>query len=103
MAMPIPTTVVSVPLAHHVDLDTLTTVLLLVLSAGIRVVSLAAQVSRVTMAATPPTQLCRAPKILSAAPCRQRVAAPGARACSRQLGTDPEPRCQGVARNPQGL
>ena len=35
MAMPIPTAVVSVPLAHHVDLDTLTTVLLLVLSAGI--------------------------------------------------------------------
>jgi UPF0716 family protein affecting phage T7 exclusion len=35
MAMPIPTAVVSVPLAHHVDLDTLITVLLLVLSAGI--------------------------------------------------------------------
>ena len=35
MALPIPTAVVTVPFAHDVDLDTLTTVLLLVLSAGI--------------------------------------------------------------------
>ena len=35
MTMPIPAAVVSVPFAHDVNLDTLTTVLLLMLSAGI--------------------------------------------------------------------
>ena len=35
MAMPISTAVMSVPFAYEVNLDTLTTVLLLVLSAGI--------------------------------------------------------------------
>ena len=35
MAMPISTAVVSVPFAHDVNLDALTTVLLLVLSPGI--------------------------------------------------------------------
>jgi hypothetical protein len=55
-----------------------------------------------TPAAIPPTELCSAPKILSAAPCRQRVAAPGAGVCVRHLGTDPERRCQGEARDRSG-
>jgi hypothetical protein len=45
---------------------------------------------------------CSAPKILSAAPCQQRVAAPGVGVCVRHLGTDPERRCQGEAREPSG-
>ena len=65
-------------------------------------VPLAAQVTGLTLAATPPTELCNAPKILSAAPCRQRVAAPGAGVCVRHLGTDPERRCQGEARERSG-
>jgi hypothetical protein len=45
---------------------------------------------------------CNAPKILSAAPCRRPVAAPGVGVCVRHLGTDPERRCQGEAREPSG-
>ena len=48
------------------------------------------------------TELCSAPKILSSAPCRRRVAAPGAGVCVRHLGTDPERRCQGAARERSG-
>ena len=45
---------------------------------------------------------CNAPKILSASPCRQPVAALGVGVCVRHLGTDPERRCQGEAREQSG-
>jgi hypothetical protein len=54
------------------------------------------------MAATLPTELCHAPKILSTAPCGRRVATPGTRLCTRHLGTDPERRCQSEGRERLG-
>ena len=63
---------------------------------------MAAQVMGMTGAATPPTGVCTAPKILSATPCRRRVATPGTAVCSWHLGTDPERRCQGEARERSG-
>ena len=55
-----------------------------------------------TPAAIPPTEVCSAPKLQSAAPCRERVVAPGAGVCGRHLGTDPERRCQGQTRARSG-
>lgn len=45
---------------------------------------------------------CHAPKVLSAAPCRHPVAAPGVGVCVRHLDTDPGRHCQGEARAPSG-